>query len=27
MPSLTTLQNYGADKLSGLVSHQHPDHD
>ena len=27
MPSQTTLQNYGPDKLGGIVSHQHPDHD
>jgi len=27
MPSLTTLQNYGPEKLGGIVSHQHPDHD
>jgi hypothetical protein len=27
MPSLTTLQNYGTDKVNGIVSHQHPDHD
>ena len=27
LPSQTTLQNYGPDKLSGIVSHQHPDHD
>jgi hypothetical protein len=27
MPSQTTLQNYGSDKLGGIVSHQHPDHD
>jgi hypothetical protein len=27
MPSQTTLQNYGSDKLHGIVSHQHPDHD
>jgi hypothetical protein len=27
LPSQTTLQNYGADKLGGIVSHQHPDHD
>jgi hypothetical protein len=25
--SQTTLQNYGQEKLSGIVSHQHPDHD
>src|ERR1700722_15716787 len=23
----TTLQNYGQEKLNGIVSHQHPDHD
>jgi hypothetical protein len=27
LPSQTTLQNYGSDKLNGVVSHQHPDHD
>jgi len=27
LSSQTTLQNYGQDKLSGIVSHQHPDHD
>ena len=27
LPSKTTLQNYGADKISGVVSSQHPDHD
>jgi hypothetical protein len=27
LPSHTTLQNYGAEKLGGIVSHQHPDHD
>ena len=27
LPSQTTLQNYGADKLGSIVSHQHPDHD
>ena len=27
LPSHTTLQNYGAEKLSGIVNHQHPDHD
>jgi len=27
LPSQTTLQNYGPDKLHGIVSHQHPDHD
>jgi hypothetical protein len=27
MPSQTTLQNYGSEKLHGIVSHQHPDHD
>jgi hypothetical protein len=25
--SQTTLQNYGQEKLAGIVSHQHPDHD
>jgi len=25
--SQTTLQNYGQEKLNGIVSHQHPDHD
>ncbi len=27
LPSQTTLQNYGTDKLEAIVSHQHPDHD
>jgi hypothetical protein len=27
LPSQTTLQNYGSDKLNDIVSHQHPDHD
>ena len=27
LPSPTTLQNYGAEKLGGIVSRQHPDHD
>jgi hypothetical protein len=27
LPSQTTQQNYGAEKLGGIVSHQHPDHD
>ena len=27
LPSQTTMQNYGAEKVSGIVSHQHPDHD
>ena len=27
MPSQTTLQNYGPDKLHGIISRQHPDHD
>lgn len=27
LPSQTTLQNYGPEKLSTIVSHQHPDHD
>jgi hypothetical protein len=27
LPSQTTLQNYGPEKLDGIVSHQHPDHD
>jgi hypothetical protein len=27
LPSQTTLQNYGPDKLGGIVSHQYPDHD
>jgi hypothetical protein len=27
LPSQTTLQNYGPDKLGGIVSRQHPDHD
>ena len=27
LPSRTTLQNYGSEKLGGIVSYQHPDHD
>jgi hypothetical protein len=27
LPSQTTLQNYGPEKVSGIVTHQHPDHD
>lgn len=27
LPSQTTLQNYGQEKLGAIVSHQHPDHD
>jgi len=27
LPSQTTLQNYGPEKVSGIVSYQHPDHD
>jgi hypothetical protein len=27
LPSKTTLQNYGAEKLDGVVNYQHPDHD
>jgi hypothetical protein len=27
LPSQTTLQNYGPEKLATVVSHQHPDHD
>jgi hypothetical protein len=27
LPSQTTLQSYGADKLNGIVTYQHPDHD
>ena len=27
LPSHTTLENYGPEKLSGIVSYQHPDHD
>ena len=27
LPSQTTSQNYGPEKLGGIVSHQHPDHD
>ena len=27
MPSQTTLQNYGPEKVGTIVSHQHPDHD
>jgi hypothetical protein len=27
LPSLTTAQNYGPEKLATITSHQHPDHD
>jgi len=27
LPSQTTMQNYGPEKLGGIVSHQHPDRD
>ena len=27
LPSQTTMQNYGPEKLGGIVTHQHPDHD
>ena len=27
LPSKTTLQNYGVEKLDGVVNYQHPDHD
>ncbi|MBB5047782.1 hypothetical protein HNR60_002539 [Rhodopseudomonas rhenobacensis] len=27
LPSKTTLQNYGAERLASVVSYQHPDHD
>jgi hypothetical protein len=27
MPSQTTAQNYGPDKMATITSHQHPDHD
>src|ERR1700753_1437201 len=27
LPSQTTMQNYGPDKIATIVSHQHPDHD
>jgi len=27
LPSTTTLQNYGAEKLAAIESRQHPDHD
>jgi hypothetical protein len=27
LPSLTTQQNYGPEKMAIIVSHQHPDHD
>lgn len=27
LPSQTTLQNYGSEKMATIVSHQHPDHD
>jgi hypothetical protein len=27
LPSQTTMQNYGAEKVATIKSHQHPDHD
>jgi hypothetical protein len=27
LPSQTTQQNYGPEKMTAIVSHQHPDHD
>ena len=27
LPSLTTQQNYGPEKMATITSHQHPDHD
>ena len=27
LPSYTTLENYGQDKVNSIVSYQHPDHD
>ena len=27
LPSQTTLQNYGPEKMATITSHQHPDHD
>jgi hypothetical protein len=27
LPSQTTMQNYGAEKVASIKSHQHPDHD
>jgi hypothetical protein len=27
LPSQTTMQNYGAEKMATISSHQHPDHD
>jgi hypothetical protein len=27
MPSQTTMQNYGSEKMATISSHQHPDHD
>jgi hypothetical protein len=27
LPSQTTLQNYGPEKLASIISYQHPDHD
>ena len=27
LPSQTTLQNYGSEKMATIASHQHPDHD
>jgi hypothetical protein len=27
LPSQTTMQNYGPEKMATIISHQHPDHD
>jgi hypothetical protein len=27
LPSQTTIQNYGPEKMASITSHQHPDHD
>ena len=27
LPSQTTMQNYGPEKMASIASHQHPDHD
>jgi hypothetical protein len=27
LPSQTTMQNYGTEKMATISSHQHPDHD
>ncbi|WP_438278254.1 GFA family protein [Nitrobacter sp.] len=27
LPSHTTMENYGSEKMASIISHQHPDHD